>query len=127
MTLREAIEHCEELAESCEGSLCGEQHKQLAEWLRNYERLKKLPYIAVDKDGNMLIAERLLPIPPLACEGNANGWTMYDEDDDMNIDPPLYENVLVQYWDDTVGIDCYLASGSWFHKDKPIACWRPLP
>lgn len=125
MTLREAIEHCEELAKSCEGSLCGEQHKQLAEWLRDYERLKELPCIAKDKDG-YIIAEKIFPIPPLACKGNSNGWTMYDEDD-MDTCPAMYEDVLVQYWDDTVGIDCCLAFGSWFHENKPIACWRELP
>lgn len=37
MTLNEAIEHCKERADC---SLCGQEHKQLQEWLEDYKRLK---------------------------------------------------------------------------------------
>ena len=36
MTLDEAIEHCRE-KENC--SMCGQEHKQLREWLEDYRRL----------------------------------------------------------------------------------------
>jgi hypothetical protein len=40
MTLDEAIEHCEEVAKSsC--SACGEDHKQLAEWLKELKRRRQ--------------------------------------------------------------------------------------
>ena len=32
MKIEEAIEHCKEKARECEGQ-CGQDHKQLAEWL----------------------------------------------------------------------------------------------
>lgn len=38
MTLDEAIEHCRE-KEDC--SLCGQEHKQLREWLEDYKRLRQ--------------------------------------------------------------------------------------
>lgn len=39
MTLDEAIKHCEEIAESqCDE--CGLEHKQLAEWLKDYRNMK---------------------------------------------------------------------------------------
>lgn len=38
MTLEEAIEHCEKVADSTCG-LCSDNHRQLAEWLRDYHRL----------------------------------------------------------------------------------------
>ena len=38
MTLEEAIEHCEQKA--CEHSKCAEEHKQLAEWLKELQTLK---------------------------------------------------------------------------------------
>ena len=39
MTLDEAIEHCRE-KEDC--SLCGQEHKQLREWLEDYKRLTEM-------------------------------------------------------------------------------------
>ena len=41
MTLEEAIKHCEEKA--CGDSECNREHKQLAEWLKELQRLKALP------------------------------------------------------------------------------------
>ena len=47
MTLDEAIKHCHEVADGalCEGTVnhkaCGEEHKQLAEWLEEYKALKE--------------------------------------------------------------------------------------
>lgn len=38
MTLEEAIKHCEQ--KSCEHSKCAEEHKQLAEWLKELQILK---------------------------------------------------------------------------------------
>lgn len=38
MTLEEAIKHCEQ--ESCEHSKCAEEHKQLAEWLKELQTLR---------------------------------------------------------------------------------------
>ena len=37
MTLDEAIEHAEEIGNTCSG--CAEEHKQLTEWLKDYKRL----------------------------------------------------------------------------------------
>ena len=39
MTLEEAIEHCEQKA--CEHSKCAEEHKQLAEWLKELQVLRR--------------------------------------------------------------------------------------
>ncbi len=39
MTLEEAIEHCEEKA--CNNSACAAEHKQLAEWLKELQTLRK--------------------------------------------------------------------------------------
>lgn len=58
MTLEEAIKHCEEVADSKERQVangdwekgvmtehdcieCAEEHRQLAEWLKDYKRLKE--------------------------------------------------------------------------------------
>ena len=38
MTLDEAIKHAEEIA-NIECNKCGEEHKQLAKWLRHYKKL----------------------------------------------------------------------------------------
>ena len=40
MTLDEAIEHCEEVAKS-KCNTCGEDHKQLAEWLKELKQRRK--------------------------------------------------------------------------------------
>lgn len=40
LTLEEAIEHCEE---SVDDTPCGQEHKQLAEWLMELDRLKTTP------------------------------------------------------------------------------------
>ena len=39
MTLEEAIIHCIEKSENCKTE-CQKEHKQLAEWLKNYKRIK---------------------------------------------------------------------------------------
>jgi hypothetical protein len=39
LTLDEAIEHCEEKA--CDNSQCSQEHKQLAEWLKELRELRK--------------------------------------------------------------------------------------
>ena len=39
MTLEEAIQHCEENV--CDNSLCSMEHKQLAEWLKELQALKR--------------------------------------------------------------------------------------
>lgn len=40
MTLEEAIEHCEEIAEKmCDE--CGMEHRQLAEWLKELQAYRK--------------------------------------------------------------------------------------
>lgn len=45
MTLDEAIIHCEEIADRCDvtdGNVkCANEHRQLAEWLKDYKRLLK--------------------------------------------------------------------------------------
>jgi hypothetical protein len=42
MTIDEAIEHCMDIAETQEmcsnGKKCAEEHRQLAEWLKDYKR-----------------------------------------------------------------------------------------
>ena len=46
MTLEEAIVHCEEVANDRAGCCedCAEEHRQLAEWLKDYKRLKEKEY-----------------------------------------------------------------------------------
>lgn len=45
MTLDEAIQHCKEVAIEYEAKgecyECGKEHRQLAEWLNDYKRLKE--------------------------------------------------------------------------------------
>ena len=41
MTLEEAIKHCEEKA--CGNTECVNEHKQLAEWLKELQQMKSLP------------------------------------------------------------------------------------
>lgn len=41
MTLDEAIKHCKEVAESCSGSGCALDHRQLAAWLEELKRFKQ--------------------------------------------------------------------------------------
>jgi hypothetical protein len=40
MTLDEAIKHCEE--KSCDSTQCSQEHKQLAEWLKELECYKEM-------------------------------------------------------------------------------------
>lgn len=40
MSIDEAIQHCEERALCLENGECGEEHRQLAEWLRELKRLR---------------------------------------------------------------------------------------
>lgn len=91
MTLDEAIEHCRE-KEDC--SLCGQEHKQLREWLEDYKRLLQekseiqlLGAVSNDKD------ER--PFDPI--------WGMYlDEFEDFTEDEQnAYESVLDEQYKDT--------------------------
>lgn len=39
MTLDEAIKHCEEVYQECPNRECAENHKQLADWLKQLRRL----------------------------------------------------------------------------------------
>jgi len=39
MTLDEAIKHCEEVYQECPNRGCTEDHKQLADWLKQLRRL----------------------------------------------------------------------------------------
>ena len=39
MTLEQAIRHCLNVAETCTVKACAEDHRQLADWLRDYKRL----------------------------------------------------------------------------------------
>lgn len=39
MTLDEAIKHCEEVYQECPNRGCAEDHKQLADWLKQLRRL----------------------------------------------------------------------------------------
>ena len=45
MTLDEAIEHAEDIAISAIGCECAEEHRQLAEWLRELQERRKAPEI----------------------------------------------------------------------------------
>jgi len=45
MTLDEAIEHAEDIAISAIGCECREEHRQLAEWLRELQERRKAPEI----------------------------------------------------------------------------------
>lgn len=52
MTLDEAIKHCEEVAVECDKHeveieyKCGQEHRQLAEWLRELKERRENKYIA---------------------------------------------------------------------------------
>ena len=54
MTLEEAIIHAEEVVDRCEvtdgGRACAEEHRQLAEWLKELRERRKLPEIIKCKD-----------------------------------------------------------------------------
>lgn len=50
MTLEQAIEHAEDTAKSAIGCECREEHRQLAEWLRELAERRKLPVIVYCKD-----------------------------------------------------------------------------
>ena len=44
MTLDQAIDHCEEIAERCsinDNMVCGLEHRQLAEWLRELKERRR--------------------------------------------------------------------------------------
>ena len=43
MSIDEAIQHCEEMALCAKNGECGEEHRQLAEWLRELKRLRAEP------------------------------------------------------------------------------------
>lgn len=43
MSIDEAIQHCEEMALCTKNSECGEEHRQLEEWLRELKRLRAEP------------------------------------------------------------------------------------
>ena len=61
MTLNEAIKHCEEIADyDCYNDKqmkCAEEHRQLAEWLRDYQKLLtgKSSEFELLKDGTLII------------------------------------------------------------------------
>ena len=43
MSIDEAIQHCKEMALCAKNGECGEEHRQLAEWLRELKRLRAEP------------------------------------------------------------------------------------
>lgn len=45
MTIEQAIEHAEDIAASAIGCECREEHRQLAEWLRELQERRKAPEI----------------------------------------------------------------------------------
>lgn len=52
MTLDEAIQHCHEVAESCENKECALNHEQLANWL---EELKCFKSVMADRDNSIYL------------------------------------------------------------------------
>lgn len=52
MTLDEAIQHCHEVAESCENKECALNHEQLANWL---EELKCFKNVMADRDNSIYL------------------------------------------------------------------------
>ena len=50
MTLEQAIEHAEDTAKSAIGCECREEHRQLAEWLKELQERRKQPEIIYCKD-----------------------------------------------------------------------------
>ena len=50
MTLEQAIEHAEDTAKSAIGCECREEHRQLAEWLKELAERRKQPEIIFCKD-----------------------------------------------------------------------------
>lgn len=50
MTLDEAIQHCHEVAESCENKECALNHEQLANWL---EELKCFKSVMAGRDNSI--------------------------------------------------------------------------
>mgnify|MGYP007070226511 CR=1 FL=1 len=64
MKLDEAIKHREEVAEDRAGCCedCAEEHRQLAEWLRELKHLRNLIAYAVDFDCKIDKAEKMLRV-----------------------------------------------------------------
>ena len=50
MTLEQAIEHAEDTAKSAIGCECRDEHRQLAEWLKELAERRKQPEIIYCKD-----------------------------------------------------------------------------
>ena len=108
MTLDDAIKHCNEVADGalCEGTVnhksCGEEHRQLAEWLEEYKALKekstpKTPDFegdGYDDGGNIILDTWICPNCGGKHEvdyekydycpecGQALSWEYPDEEDD---------------------------------------------
>ena len=48
MSLDEAIKHCEEVAENCDNSECGKEHKRLAKWLKELKAYRDNRGISIE-------------------------------------------------------------------------------
>lgn len=64
MTLKEAIEHCEEVSETCSNTECAKEHLQLVTWLKElqfyrdkYQKSNKTMKL-IDKDALLAEIER---------------------------------------------------------------------
>ena len=100
MTIDEAIKHCNEVASGalCEGTVnnkaCGEEHKQLAEWLEELKRMRAKFSTKKTVEGIELDEEPKCPncgeYLDLCAEdnychscGQALSWDYVDEEDEQ--------------------------------------------
>ena len=91
MTLDEAILHAEEVADRCiitgENSCCGQEHHQLAEWLKELKEYKK-------NDEWILVNEKLPEINQRVLVTNIDGSMAVRKCIDAGHLPWFYSNIL---------------------------------
>ena len=75
MTIEQAIEHAEDIATSAIGCECREEHRQLADWLRELQERRKAPEIIYCKDCKAYYREFCLrTLKPVVKEKDYCSW-----------------------------------------------------
>ena len=59
MTLQEAINHANEVAETCDNKECANEHKQLADWLTELSEFKRKQAEQVTATGQQMLRKTL--------------------------------------------------------------------